>query len=238
MMDCHTVKAYCNTEQFKQSPQKSTCIKKNAISKNSVINKKHMFEITFCYVLKYLSLNTIFVKENCCFQRKSDGSTQSNLPVSKQSSQDDDHEDTDSDKKKRSSRHKWVPLEIELTKSRRETSAKNRSHNMGDNHSVVSDSDKDWRITELNSFHQNGRHAKSVAVSRGGRGRNRGGKRVPFPKSSSSRVPVEIDYSDYSYGYGLYPKVNYAYPILPMYLYNGYLNLDDPTLTDLIRRQV
>lgn len=100
-------------------------------------------------------------------------------------------EENENDKKKKPSKHKWVPLEIDLTKAgKRDQASKQKS---GDAQSTVSEGDRDWREARDN---HNSRHPRPNSAAPRGRGRNRGGRRGPFSKSAH-RMSSDTDFSDY-----------------------------------------
>lgn len=98
--------------------------------------------------------------------------------------------------KRKPSKHKWVPLEIDLSKSNKHE--RRKPERSGDVQSTVSDGDRDWRAErELSTPVHNGRHQRPAsAVPRGRGGRSRGGRRGPFNRPAN-RIPSDPDYADY-----------------------------------------
>lgn len=95
-------------------------------------------------------------KYDVILQRKSN-SPVSAQPIQKQQSLED-HEDSDSDKRRKSSKQKWVPLDIDLTKShsKRDHSPRRRSDRSSEAQSTVSDGDRDWRAELRESVNHTG----------------------------------------------------------------------------------
>lgn len=116
---------------------------------------------------------------------------QQQLPQQPQQMQVEESED-----KRKPYKHKWVPLEIDLTKSNKHE--RRKPDRSGDAQSTVSDGDRDWRAErELNVPAHNGRHQRPAsAAPRGRGGRSRGGRRGPFNRAAN-RIPSDPDYADY-----------------------------------------
>ncbi|XP_076261791.1 la related protein isoform X2 [Rhynchophorus ferrugineus] len=173
----------------------------------------------------------------------------SNSPVNTVTSQKEKiqviNEQGQQDDKKKTSKHKWVPLEIDLSKAhkneRRRTNRLNNNYER-DVQSTVSDSDRDWRAESLNN-NQNQRPRPASAAPRG-RLRNRGNRRVAFNRSSSTRGANEdyldnVDFAQFS-KFDSGDGSNYMVPYMGTYYFNSnnYLNLDGPTLKEYIRNQI
>ncbi|XP_018578792.1 la-related protein 1B isoform X1 [Anoplophora glabripennis] len=144
--------------------------------------------------------------------------------------------------KRKPSKHKWVPLEIDLTKSNKHE--RRKPERSGDVQSTVSDGDRDWRAErELSAPTHNGRHQRPAsAAPRGRGGRSRGGRRGPFNRAAN-RIPSDPDYADYPADFtqlGKFDGQNFLVPYMGTYYFNSnsYLNLDGPTLKEYIRNQI
>lgn len=131
------------------------------------------------------------------FQRKGNVSPQQSNSI--QSSHDGDHEDSESERKKKNSKHKWVPLDIDLNKGNKGDSCpKQRS----DAQSSASDGDKDSRSETNSTNHNNGgKHHRPSSATQRGRGRNRVARRGGYSRPSNSRVPQESEFSDFTSDY-------------------------------------
>lgn len=100
------------------------------------------------------------------------------------------------DDKRKPSKHKWVPLEIDLSKANKND--RRRSDRQGDVQSTVSEGDRDWRAErDLNGHAYNGKHQRPVSAAPRGRGnRSRGGRRAPFNRPAN-RMSGDTEYPDY-----------------------------------------
>lgn len=97
--------------------------------------------------------------------------------------------------KRRPSKHKWVPLEIDIPKNNKHE--RRKPDRSGDAQSTVSDGDRDWRAERELSHAHNGRHQRPAsAAPRGRGGRSRGGRRGPFNRPAN-RLPTDPDYPDF-----------------------------------------
>lgn len=105
----------------------------------------------------------------------------------------EEQDDSDSEKKRKLTKQKWVPLEIELPKGHGKYDTSPRRRN--DAHSTTSDGDRDWRA-EREKSNSAGRPSRPASAIPRGRGRNRGGRRAPFNRPAN-RMPSDPDYSDY-----------------------------------------
>ncbi|XP_066247542.1 la-related protein 1B [Euwallacea similis] len=170
------------------------------------------------------------------------------LQKDKQQPANDLHSSALEDKKK-SSKHKWVPLEIDLSKAHKNDKRRNVHNNVdhrpGDVQSTVSDGDRDWRAESLN--HQNNRHSRPVSAAPRGRWRNRGGRVVTkFGRNNRGLNEAEYfenggDFSQFSSKFsGSLDGQNFVVPYMGTYYFNSnnYLNLDGPTLKEYIRNQI
>ncbi|KAJ8923701.1 hypothetical protein NQ315_010282, partial [Exocentrus adspersus] len=144
--------------------------------------------------------------------------------------------------KRKASKHRWVPLEIDLPKSNKHE--RRKPERSGDAQSTVSEGDRDWRAErELSASVHNGRHQRPAsAAPRGRGGRTRGGRRGPFNRPAN-RMPSDPDYSDYPGDFaqlGKFDGPNFLVPYMGTYYFNSnsYLNLDEPTLKEYIRNQI
>lgn len=118
--------------------------------------------------------------------------------------------ETEADKKKRSSKHKWVPFEIDISKGGKKDSTSKQKP--GDTQSTVSEGDRDWReLREGISY--GSRYPRPNSAAPRGRGRNRGGRRAPFTKPT--RMPADSDFSDYL---GDYNQVIFSFQLFKVIL--------------------
>lgn len=120
--------------------------------------------------------------------------------MNKQQSSDAELENEIGEKKKKSNRHKWVPLEIDISKghSKREVSPRQKSDRSSDMHATMSDGDGDHK-SEKDKDHpeKGGRHTRPSSAANRGRGRNRGGRKGQFNRQNN-RVPNDQEYSVFS----------------------------------------
>ncbi|KAJ8926934.1 hypothetical protein NQ314_020786 [Rhamnusium bicolor] len=118
----------------------------------------------------------------------------STAPKEKQQHQNEEQED-----KRKSSKHRWVPLEIDLSKTNKND--RRKSDRSGDVQSTVSDGDRDWRAErELNGPLHVRHQRPASAAPRGRGGRTRGGRRGPFNRPAN-RTPSDPEYPDYPADY-------------------------------------
>lgn len=141
---------------------------------------------------------------------------------------------------KRNSKPRWVPLEIDLSKSRskRDRTPRNKR-----------------RDAEYEDDYSSERPARSVrryrtTSYRGGRnsaiGGSRGGRRTVNAKSSSTRSRNDTDYLDYPSEYTLVNKVGadappFMMPYLGTFYYNGvpgFAKMDTLSIKDAIKKQM
>ncbi|KAJ6637570.1 La-related protein 1 [Pseudolycoriella hygida] len=140
---------------------------------------------------------------------------------------------------KRNSKQRWVPLDIDLSKSRskRESGLRNRR-----------------RDVEYEDDYSSERPARSSRRNRtssyrgGGRGSllPRGGRRSVNSKSSGSRSRNDLDYADYPSDYTLVNKMSaevqtFMLPYLGTYYYNGvssFASMDSVNIKDAIKKQI
>lgn len=182
------------------------------------------------------------------YQRKSSSPVNNAPPVlAKQSSCDGEHDSSDSsnvaDKKRKPSRHKWVPLDIDLKNHNRRESARNKSQPASDSQSTVSDGDRDWRAERAKD--KAARVPRPASAVPRGRGRARGPRRGHFNRPPN-RMPSDPDYADYPSdylqinNYGGVDSSGYMLPFMGTFFYNStnYVNLDSPTLKDYIKKQM
>ncbi|KAF5286771.1 hypothetical protein FQR65_LT12441 [Abscondita terminalis] len=168
-----------------------------------------------------------------------------NPPVlNKQHSSDVEAESSEpSDKKKKSNKHKWVPLDIDLKgNSKREITPRHKSDRSGDAQSTVSDSDVDWRSEKDKEHSEKGnKHSRPSSTAPRGRGRNRGSRRGQFNRQNV-RGSSDSEYLDFPSDY--LQVVNFNSTVVPPYMgtfyynSNNYINLDSPTLKDYIKKQI
>ncbi|KAK0083200.1 hypothetical protein PV325_009187 [Microctonus aethiopoides] len=151
--------------------------------------------------------------------------------------EDSDEQTEGNDKKKKVNKQKWVPLEIDITKSRgkRERSPKHHSHRdrNGETNEEIA-KEKEYERTGYS--YRNGRGARSY---RGRSGRGRGAARGGF------RQRHDVDYSEYAADYSQISKFghtdpSYMMPYMGTFYFNNtsYINLDKTTLKEYIRKQI
>lgn len=178
----------------------------------------------------------------------------SNLPGGGSSSDPDSAAQnglTNGNGNKRISKQKWVPLEIDLSKSRnkRDRTPRTKRLDTTDTTSVRSvtatDNDDDYysdRPPRPRRFRPTttNRGGRSLAISRGGR--------RPIQKNSSvaQRNRNVSEYSDYTSEYALVNKLGtdappFMMPYMGTFYYNGvpsYVNMDSVSLKDAIKKQM
>lgn len=108
-------------------------------------------------------------------------------------------QDESSDDKKKPVKHKWVPLEIDLSKARKSDQSPRRRSDR-DAQSTVSDGDRDWRAELRDGGLNNGRYPRPASVAARGRGRSRGGRRGLFNRPAN-RLPTDPDLLDFPSDY-------------------------------------
>lgn len=152
---------------------------------------------------------------------------------------------------KRISKQKWVPLEIDLSKSRnkRDRTPRTKRLDTTDSTSVRSvnatDNDDDYYSDKP----PRPRRFRPTTTNRGGRSLaiTRGGRR-PIQKNSSAaqRNRNASEYSDYTSEYALVNKLGtdappFMMPYMGTFYYNGvpsYVNMDSVSLKDAIKKQM
>ncbi|XP_050313917.1 la-related protein 1B [Anthonomus grandis grandis] len=150
-----------------------------------------------------------------------------------------------SDDKKKNLKHKWVPLDIDLTKAHTNDRRRKNQNNYtdADARSTVSEGDREWRAENLNQ-HSNNRHPlrPTLSTSRG-RWRPRGGRIVKFNRSNHG--PNEAgdfiesgNLPQFSKRLGT-DEQNFV-PYMGTYYFNSnnYLNTDSAALKEYIRNQI
>ncbi|XP_066598042.1 la-related protein 1B-like isoform X2 [Prorops nasuta] len=148
---------------------------------------------------------------------------------------DDSDEHTDgSEKKKKVSKQKWLPLEIDLTKSRGKTERSSKYHNQRDKDG---DHYRDRDIERSGGYNYRGGRGRSYRGrgGRGGRGVSRGGFRHRHDHDYSNFV---ADYAQmHKFGHLEQP---YMMPFMGTLYFNNtnYVNLDTVTLKGFIRKQI
>lgn len=149
----------------------------------------------------------------------------------------------ESEDKRKQMKHKWVPLDIDLTKTNKHD--RRRNERAGDERSTVSEGDKDWRAErELNGHSHNGRHSRPTPGNRNRNDRNRGGRRGVHNRHNN-RGHNNLDYLDY-HSHDFQGKMGDSadgqafMPYMGTYYFNSnsYLNLDGPTVKEYIRNQI
>ncbi|CAG9855200.1 unnamed protein product [Phyllotreta striolata] len=146
----------------------------------------------------------------------------------------------EADDKRKPMKHKWVPLEIDLSKNHKND--RRRNDRAGDERSTVSEGDKDWRAErELNGH--SGRHSRPTPGSRNRNERNRGGRRG-IHNRQNNRAPSNPDYLDFyspdfaKFGEGIDGQTFMPYMGTFYFNSNNYLSLDGPTVKEYIRNQI
>lgn len=144
-----------------------------------------------------------------------------------------------SDKRKKNSRHKWVPLEIDLAKGRKRdkspkyTKDKNTS-NQGEGEGVVNGSYKgDW---SYRGGRGGPRHAGRG--NRGGRGGGRGSRNYGKNRQDPEYPDYPTEYTQINKFGG--PVDSFMMPFMGTFYFDSssYSNLDDPTLMEYVRKQI
>lgn len=125
--------------------------------------------------------------------------------------------------------HKWVPLEIEITKNR------------GKADKILKSNFKD-KINEDAYFRENG-YGRAREHGSAGRGRGRiigRGRSRPRSNVKSRYDPEYSDYpTDYTQIHKFIGSAEFVIPYFGTYYYDpNYRNLDDPTLTEYVRKQI
>lgn len=153
----------------------------------------------------------------------------------------DEHDDSESERRKKASKQKWVPLDIDLKGgNKRDGSPKQRSESQPAN---LADGEQDSRSDNNNT---NNKHTRPSSAASRGRGRNRGGRRTGYNRPTA-RMPSEPDYQDFTpqdfvqvSKFGVRVDVTNFIPYLGTYYYNSnsYVNLDSPTLKTHIKHQM
>ncbi|XP_076231642.1 la related protein isoform X2 [Calliopsis andreniformis] len=154
--------------------------------------------------------------------------------------QDDSDEYTDgSEKKKKVSKQKWVPLEIDITKGRSKRDRSPKYHNQrGKNGEAEAESYRDREHDNRSSYSTRGGRGGRSYRGRGGRG-GRGAYRGSF------RHRHDQDYSNYMTDYMQMHKYGhldpaYMMPYMGTLYFNNtnYVNVDTATLKEYIRNQI
>lgn len=140
---------------------------------------------------------------------------------------------------KRNSKQRWVPLEIDLSKSRskRDSTPRNKR--------------RDVEYEDDYSSERPARASRRYRTSsyRGGRSSaiGRGGRRNANSKNSTTRPRNDADYLDYPSEYTLVNKIGgadvppFMMPYLGTYYYNGvpgFVNMDSLNIKDAIKKQM
>ncbi|XP_060515841.1 la-related protein 1B [Cylas formicarius] len=177
-------------------------------------------------------------------QRRSSSPSATSVPSPREKSLTRE-EPMQQDDKRKPSKHKWVPLEIDLTKANKNDRRRNNhggNDHSGDAQSTVSDGDRDWRAESLNTY--GARQLRPASAAPRGRWRQRGGRRVPFNRPAN-RIPSDPEYPDIAnsklskFG-GSLDGQNFVVPYMGTYYFNSnnYLNLEGPMLKEYIRNQI
>ncbi|XP_025831968.1 la-related protein 1-like [Agrilus planipennis] len=165
---------------------------------------------------------------NCTLEKKGLASKQGSVA---------EHEEDSSDKKRKTNKQKWVPLEIDLAKGnpRENSPKKGERHNsdvhMSDNEHLCSYAkDSDSALPKKN-------------LPREGKSRSRGTKVLHYNRSNaranseskySSKRNENLEHTQYERADG------FLMPYMGMFYFGGnsYNNLDSPTLKDYIKKQM
>ncbi|XP_076179410.1 la related protein isoform X2 [Ptiloglossa arizonensis] len=152
--------------------------------------------------------------------------------------QDDSDDHTDgSEKKKKVSKQKWVPLEFDITKNRSKRERSPKYHSQREKNGGETDSYRDREHDRTGYSTRGGRGGRSYK-GRGGRG-GRGAYRGSF------RHRHNQDYSNYPTDYMQMHKYGhldpaYMIPYMGTFYFNNanYVNVDTATLKEYIRNQI
>uniref|UniRef100_A0A1Y1KRZ8 La-related protein 1 n=1 Tax=Photinus pyralis TaxID=7054 RepID=A0A1Y1KRZ8_PHOPY len=149
-----------------------------------------------------------------------------------------------SDRKKKSLKNKWVPLEIDLSKGKREAQQK---HKAGDAQSTVSDSDVEFRPEKEKDSSEKGSKSTTRPSSAATRGKGKNRARKTQLNRQSSKAQSDSDYLDFPADFleadslsSAIDSGGFVVPYMGTYYYNSnnYINLDNPTLKDYIKKQI
>ncbi|XP_044741476.1 la-related protein 1B isoform X2 [Chrysoperla carnea] len=191
-------------------------------------------------------------------QLKQESSTSSNTSGQSSTSTQQDlnnMDNTENDKRKRVSKKKWVPLEIDLNKTstKRERSPK-FANNYDENCDPEERNGENWRRSSNNDTHNknygrprsagaggrsNGGHRNSRNAKNSGRNTVAGGRSNYFNRPNV-RFALPIEYSDYPPDYSqVNPDGNFLMPYMGTFYCGGIFNsIDMPTLKEYIRKQI
>ncbi|CAH1153336.1 unnamed protein product [Phaedon cochleariae] len=171
-------------------------------------------------------------------------SSSSSASTSKERTPQQQHHNEEHDDKRKPTKQKWVPMEIELPKANK-NERRRGDNRANDERSTVSEGDKDWRAErELNGHNHNERHSRPVPGGRNRNDRSRGGRRG-MNNRQNNRIPNNPDYIDFNAefqrgklgemmdGQGFVPYMGTYY-----FNSNSYLSLDGPTVKEYIRNQI
>ncbi|XP_034952320.1 la-related protein 1B isoform X2 [Chelonus insularis] len=151
--------------------------------------------------------------------------------------EDSDEHNDGSDRKKKVNKQKWVPLEIDLAKSRgkRERSPKHHNHRER-NGEAHEETGKEKEYERSGYGYRNNRGSRNYR-GRGGRGRNSG--------RGGYRHRHDVEYTEYPADYTQMNKFghadpSYMMPYMGTFYFNNasYINLDTTTLKEYIRKQI
>ncbi|KAF5303755.1 hypothetical protein FQA39_LY09828 [Lamprigera yunnana] len=184
---------------------------------------------------------------NYSTERKANSPVEVPPTYNKQHSSDIEPEGAESfEKKKKSNKSKWVPLDIDLKSNSKRVSSRHKFDRSGDAQSAVSDSDVDWRTEKDKEHSEKGnKHSRPSSTAPRGRGRNRGTRRGQFQKQSN-RISSDSEYLDPASDFlqlgdiGSTDSTDFVVPYMGTFYYNSnnYINLDSPTLKDYIKKQI
>lgn len=182
-------------------------------------------------------------------ERKSNSPVGNSPLLTKQLSSEPEPEGTETtDKKKRPVKNKWVPLEIDLKKgiSKREATQKHKGDRSVDVQSTVSDSDVEFRSEkEKDNLEKGSKTARPSSAATRGKGKIRSRKaqltrQSSKPQSDSDYQDIPADYLQANNLSSTIDPGGFVVPYMGTYYYNSnnYINLDNPTLKDYIKKQI
>ncbi|KAK2576550.1 hypothetical protein KPH14_005225 [Odynerus spinipes] len=151
--------------------------------------------------------------------------------------QDDSDEHTDgSEKRKKVSKQKWVPLEIDITKNRGKREHSPKYHNQREKNSEDGEAWRDREYDRPGYSFRGGRGGRSYrGRGRGGRGMSRGS----FRHRHDQEYPNYVAEYAQMHKYGP-PDPAYMMPYMGTFYFSNtnFINLDTTTLKECIRKQI
>lgn len=151
--------------------------------------------------------------------------------------QDDSDEHTDgSEKRKKVSKQKWVPLEIDITKNRSKREHSPKYHNQREKNNEDGETLREREYDRPGYSFRGGRGGRSYrGRGRGGRGMSRGS----FRHRHDQEYPNYVAEYAQMHKYGL-PDPAYMMPYIGTFYFSNtnFINLDTTTLKECIRKQI